>query len=107
MLVQLESPGIEFETSFAEFRELVRSAGLVAVAELRGGQRQRDAKFFAGKGKADEIRAAVAQSQADVVLVNHELSPAQERNLERLTECRVVDRIGLILDIFAPARADP
>lgn len=60
-----------------------------------------DAATFIGKGKAEEVRDAVVREHADLVLVNHELSPAQERNLEKITSCRVLDRTGLILDIFA------
>ncbi|MCE1645115.1 GTPase HflX, partial [Enterobacter hormaechei] len=58
-------------------------------------------KYFVGEGKAEEIAEAVQASGADVVLFNHALSPAQERNLERLCQCRVIDRTGVILDIFA------
>jgi len=58
-------------------------------------------RYFIGTGKADEIAQIVKDKKADVVLFNHRLSPAQERNLERLVECRVIDRTGLILDIFA------
>jgi GTP-binding protein HflX len=67
-----------------------------------GGRRDRpDPRFFVGSGKADEIRAAAAEHNADVVLFDHPLSPSQERNLEKLIERRVLDRSGLILDIFA------
>jgi len=84
-----------------EFIELVNSAG-AEVCELITTKRQvADAKYFVGKGKAEEIQQAVAAHEADVVIVNHALSPAQERNLEKLVECRVLDRVGLILDIFA------
>ncbi|GAB6034199.1 ribosome rescue GTPase HflX [Galenea microaerophila] len=84
-----------------EFIELVDSAG-AEVCELITAKRQNiDPKYFVGKGKAEEIQQAVAAHEADVVIVNHALSPAQERNLERLVECRVLDRVGLILDIFA------
>ncbi len=68
---------------------------------IKGRRSRPDPRFFAGSGKADEIAAAVRDSGAEVVLFNHELSPAQERNLERHVQARVVDRVTLILDIFA------
>ncbi len=84
-----------------EFVDLAKSAG-AEVLEILGGSRVRpDPKFFAGSGKAEEIADAVKESEADLVLFNHELSPSQERNLEALFKCRVLDRTGLILDIFA------
>ncbi|VAW48666.1 Ribosome LSU-associated GTP-binding protein HflX [hydrothermal vent metagenome] len=84
-----------------EFYELVDSAG-AEVCSLLGTKRQRpDSKYFVGKGKAEEIQQAVALHEADVVIVNHALTPAQERNLSELVQCQVLDRVGLILDIFA------
>lgn len=91
----------DFEEDVAECVELVTSAG-VAVAEIVRAKRQRpDAALFAGKGKVEEIAAVVRASDANVVIFNHQLSPAQERNLERQLQCRVIDRTSLILDIFA------
>ncbi|HID00410.1 MAG TPA: GTPase HflX, partial [Piscirickettsiaceae bacterium] len=84
-----------------EFRELVDSAGAEVCALITTRRDRPDAKYFVGRGKAAEIQEAVAAHQADVVIVNHALSPAQERNLEQLVQCRVLDRVGLILDIFA------
>lgn len=84
-----------------EFRELAASAGADAIALLESQRDRPDPKYFIGSGKAEELRALVAEQQADVVLVNNELSPGQERNLERLLHCRVIDRTRLILDIFA------
>ncbi|RMG31525.1 MAG: GTPase HflX [Gammaproteobacteria bacterium] len=84
-----------------EFRELAASAGAEAVAELRTSRRTPDPRYYVGGGKAEEIARAVAETGADLVLVNHALTPAQERNLERRVSCRVLDRTGLILDIFA------
>ncbi|WFE68975.1 GTPase HflX [Thiomicrospira sp. R3] len=84
-----------------EFHELVDSAGAEIVALITTKRASPDAKYFVGSGKAQEIADAVAMHEADVVIVNHALSPAQERNLERLVQCRVIDRVGLILDIFA------
>ena len=84
-----------------EFESLVSSAGVEALQIVTGSRKAPHAKYFVGEGKAQEIADVVHASGANVVLFNHPLSPAQERNLERLCECRVVDRTGLILDIFA------
>ena len=84
-----------------EFYELVESAG-ATIGDLITTKRQSpDPKLFIGKGKAEEVRDAVQTHQADVVIVNHALSPSQERNLSEILECQVLDRVGLILDIFA------
>ncbi|MGE0483774.1 MAG: ribosome rescue GTPase HflX [Gammaproteobacteria bacterium] len=85
----------------AEFTELARAAAVAPVAAIHARRTTPDAKFFVGSGKADEIAEACRAGDIEVVLVNHDLSPAQERNLERHLECRVLDRTGLILDIFA------
>lgn len=84
-----------------EFESLVISAGIKPVQIITGNRKSPQAKYFVGEGKAEEIAAAVKVSNADVVLFDYTLSPAQERNLERLCQCRVIDRTGLILDIFA------
>jgi GTP-binding protein HflX len=84
-----------------EFEALTRSAGAVPVVNISGRRDRPDPRFFVGSGKADEIRVAAAEHNADVVLFDHPLSPSQERNLEKLIERRVLDRSGLILDIFA------
>src|SRR5687768_5369037 len=84
-----------------EFEALTRSAGAVPVLSIGGRRDRPDPRFFVGSGKADEIKATVAANNADVVLFDHPLSPSQERNLEKLIERRVLDRSGLILDIFA------
>lgn len=85
----------------AEFAELAASAGVVCVGTLGARRDRPDPKHFIGDGKALELKALVAELGADVVLFDRSLSPAQERNLERLVGCRVVDRTGVILDIFA------
>ncbi len=85
----------------SEFESLVSSAGVEALQVVTGSRKTPHAKYFVGEGKAQEIADAVQATGASVVLFNHSLSPAQERNLERLCECRVIDRTGLILDIFA------
>lgn len=84
-----------------EFYELVDSAGAEMVELLTTKRQSPDPKLFVGKGKAEEIKAAVETHEADVVIVNHALSPSQERNLSKLLDCQVLDRVGLILDIFA------
>ncbi len=89
------------EGQIEEFAELARSAGATVVATLKARIDHPNASILIGTGKLEEVQAAVAATGADLVLVNHPLSPGQERNLERLLECRVVDRTGLILDIFA------
>jgi len=101
LLVQLGLPGIDAEKALAEFDELARSAQAQVLDRVLGTRATPDAKFYVGKGKAEEIAELVKALDVELVLVNHELSPSQERNLERLFECRVVDRSGLILDIFA------
>ncbi|TDR77769.1 ribosome rescue GTPase HflX [Paludibacterium purpuratum] len=101
VLVCLDFGTPDFAEDVAECVELVGSAG-VAVADTVTAKRQRpDAALFAGKGKVEEIAAVVRAAQANVVIFNHQLSPAQERNLERALQCRVIDRTSLILDIFA------
>ncbi|MGQ0384185.1 MAG: ribosome rescue GTPase HflX [Gammaproteobacteria bacterium] len=85
----------------AEFEALARSAGAQPVATLTGSRRTPEPRFFIGSGKADEVRLRALADGADVVLVDHDLSPSQERNLEKLVGRRVLDRTGLILDIFA------
>ncbi|OGO93345.1 MAG: GTPase HflX [Coxiella sp. RIFCSPHIGHO2_12_FULL_44_14] len=87
--------------SLAEFQELVRSAGGIVCELITGKRHSPQAKYFIGTGKAEEVRVAVQAMSVDVVLFNHTLTPAQERNLEKLFQCRVLDRTGLILDIFA------
>ena len=84
-----------------EFIELVHSAGATDVAFVTGTRQRPDSQLFVGKGKAEEIKQQVTLHEADVVIFDHSLSPAQERNLEKQLQCRVLDRTGLILDIFA------
>ena len=101
ILVALDFGTPDFPESVAELRLLAAGAGLDILGEVQGKRSRPDAALFVGSGKADEIAALVAATDADVVIFNHELSPAQERNLERRVHCRVVDRVSLILDIFA------
>ncbi|CCQ11476.1 GTP-binding protein HflX [Pseudoalteromonas luteoviolacea B = ATCC 29581] len=84
-----------------ELEMLVSSAGVNTLAVVQGSRQAPHAKFFVGTGKAEEIAEVVKTHNADVVIFNHQLSPSQERNLERVCQCRVLDRTTLILDIFA------
>ena len=87
--------------SLDELRELAASAGAEVVGVVQGTRNTPDARFFVGGGKVDEIDQAVKQHDAELVLFNHALAATQERNLEGQLKCRVLDRTGLILDIFA------
>ncbi|MFW6345651.1 MAG: ribosome rescue GTPase HflX [Halomonas sp.] len=84
-----------------EFLELVRSAGAEPATLLTGSRHRPDSRTFVGSGKLEELRETMAVHGAELVIFNHALSPSQERNLERELKCRVLDRTGLILDIFA------
>ena len=87
--------------SLEEFKELAVSSGAEPVAVVTGSRTVPTPRYFVGTGKAEEIKETVIKEEADVVLFDHDLSPVQERNLEALLECQVLDRTGLILDIFA------
>jgi GTP-binding protein HflX len=84
-----------------EFRQLATSAGAIPVATVTGRRERPDPRYFMGSGKAEELRAVCEANGAEVALIDHPLSPSQERNLEKLIGRRVLDRSGLILDIFA------
>ena len=101
MLVRLGIGAPADPEDIQEFEQLALSAGAIPVAQITGRRDRPDPRFFVGSGKADEIRAIAAAEDAEVVLFDHPLSPSQERNLEKLIERRVLDRSGLILDIFA------
>jgi GTP-binding protein HflX len=101
VIVQLSFGRDDVSEQLEEVRLLAESAGALVCAEVHGRRQSPDAATYAGKGKVQEVAAALAAQAADLVIFNHELSPAQERNLERLLQCRVVDRTRLILDIFA------
>ncbi len=101
VLVHIDFPADDMQEALPEFKELAESAGALPVEIITGSRQAPEPKYFVGTGKAEEIRAAVKLHHAELVIFNHALSPAQERNLEKLFECRVIDRIGLILDIFA------
>jgi len=84
-----------------EFRLLAKAAGAIEVGYLTGSRDKPDSRLFIGSGKAEELKSLVEATEAELAIFDHALSPAQERNLERLLQCRVVERSGLILDIFA------
>lgn len=101
VLVHLNLDPLTGSELLEEFTGLAVAAGADVLAVVTGNRRVPEAHFFIGEGKAEEVRALVAEHKADLVLVNHQLSPSQERNLEKFLQCRVLDRTGLILDIFA------
>jgi GTP-binding protein HflX len=101
LLVNLHIDSDRDADDVVEFEELALSAGAQPVAIISGSRKQPSPSFFVGAGKLEELKAAVESHKAEVVLFNHSLSPSQERNLERELKCRVIDRTGLILDIFA------
>lgn len=101
VLVHLVIDSEEERDDPTEFEELARSAGASPVAYIGGTRRQPAPNHFVGSGKLEEIATCVRATGAELVLFNHALSPSQERNLEKHLKCRVLDRTGLILDIFA------
>lgn len=101
VLVHLEGQNPEAREDPQEFQELALSAGADIVAFANVARHQPTAKYLIGSGKVEELRDLVKAEQVDLVIFNHTLTPSQERNLERVFECRVLDRTGLILDIFA------
>jgi len=101
VLVALDFGTEGYAESLDELAFLARSAGLEVRGVVKGKRARPDPALFAGSGKVGEVRAALSEAGAGLVVFNHELSPAQERNLERELGVRVVDRTALILDIFA------
>jgi GTPase len=101
VLVQLDFGDGDFAERLEEFQLLAASAGIKASAIISGKRSRPDAATYAGKGKVAEVADAARLHETTVVMFNHELSPGQQRNLERETQCRVIDRTSLILDIFA------
>ncbi len=101
VLVGVDFGKIGFEASLEELTLLAKSAGAQPVQTVTGKRSSPDAAFYVGSGKADEIAQAVQLHGADVVIFNHALSPAQQRNLEKRLKTAIVDRTSLILDIFA------
>lgn len=101
VLVGLDFGKGDFAASLEELSLLARSAGAEPIMTITGKRSSPDAALFVGSGKANEIADAVVDHEIDIVIFNHALSPAQQRNLERQLKIRVVDRTSLILDIFA------
>lgn len=101
LLIQPQAPGRDESDALEEFGELARSAGAGVLAWLNARVDRPNPALYIGSGKADEAKELCALHDIDLVLVNATLSPVQERNLERHLQCRVVDRRGLILDIFS------
>ncbi|WP_301102732.1 ribosome rescue GTPase HflX [Propionivibrio sp.] len=101
VVVQLDFGYNDIAEQLEEVRLLTESAGAVVCSVIHGRRQSPDPATFAGKGKVQEVAAEVAAHGANLVVFNHALSPAQERNLERTLQCRVIDRTSLILDIFA------
>src|SRR5688500_10212140 len=101
LLIQPHAGGPPDEGALEEFADLARSAGAGVAAVLTARIDRPNPATLIGSGKLEEVKAAADATGADLILVNHPLSPGQERNLEKALERRVVDRTGLILDIFA------
>ena len=101
ILVSLDFGDSGYEESLEELKQLSISAGINIRGVVEGKRDKPDAKLYLGSGKAEELADMVQATESRAVVFNHDLSPSQQRNLERLLECRVADRTGLILDIFA------
>jgi GTP-binding protein HflX len=101
ILVGLDLGEVDHAGSVAELKQLTSSAGVAALATVGGRRARPDPAYFAGSGKVAELERIAEDLDADVVIFNHDLAPAQQRNLELKLKRRVVDRTSLILDIFA------
>lgn len=101
ILVHLDIPSVSQNNDVREFEELSLSAGADPIELVSGSRSTPHAKFFIGTGKLEELKSTVDRHGAQLVIFNHSLTPGQERNLEKELKCRVLDRTGLILDIFA------
>ncbi len=101
ILVSVDFGEPDYAESLQELRQLVISAGMQVRGTIEGRRSTPDAKLFIGSGKADELKLMLEASETQLVAFNHDLSPSQQRNLERLLQAKVLDRTGLILDIFA------
>lgn len=101
VLVSIDFGASDHQDSLEELRHLVSSAGLHVGAVVEGKRAKPDAALFIGSGKAEEVITALQSCGAQVAIFDHDLSPAQQRNLEKALGCRVTDRTGLILEIFA------
>lgn len=101
ILVSVDFGESDYQESLDELRQLSLSAGLAVLGTIEGKRSAPDAKLFIGSGKADELLQMMQASESNIAVFNHDLTPSQQRNLERLLQARVVDRTGLILDIFS------
>ena len=101
VLVSIDFGDADYQESLEELKQLAIGAGIRIRGVLESKRDKPDAKYYLGSGKAEELADMVKAIESRVVIFNHDLSPSQQRNLERLLECRVADRTGLILDIFA------
>ena len=101
VLVSVDFGEPDYAESMHELRQLVNSAGMQVRATVEGKRSTPDAKLFIGSGKADELKLMLESCETNLVAFNHDLSPSQQRNLERFLQAKVLDRTGLILDIFA------
>ncbi|MFW5431277.1 MAG: GTPase HflX [Methylophilaceae bacterium] len=101
ILVSIDFNEPDYEESLYELRQLVMTAGLKVTGTVEAKRNVPDAKLFIGSGKAEDLKSMLEASEGKLVAFNHDLSPSQQRNLERFLQARVVDRTGLILDIFA------
>jgi len=101
VLVSIDFDDSESRESLEELKQLAQTARLEVALVVEGRRNRPDASTFVGSGKVEEIAEAIRGCAASLVIFNHELSPAQERNLEKAVGCRVIDRVSLILDIFA------
>jgi GTPase len=101
VLVSLDFGGPEYAEGLNELIHLTESANVAVRAVVEGRRERPDSALYAGKGKVDEVGEGLRASGASLVIFNHDLSPAQQRNLEERLKCRVIDRTALILDIFA------
>ena len=101
VLVSLDFGRNGYVENIEELRQLATSDGLIILALIRGKCSRPNPATYAGNGKVNEISLILKQTCASLVIFNHSLSPAQQRNLEQYLQCRVIDRTSLILDIFA------
>ncbi len=101
VLVHIKLNSVSHQAGLDEFIELATSAGAVCVDQLTGKRDLPHPAYFIGKGKLEELKKFVENEEIELIIFNHTLSPSQERNLEAALQCRVLDRAGLILDIFA------
>jgi GTP-binding protein HflX len=101
VLVSLDFGDPDYQDSLQELHHLADSAGLQVKGVVEGRRAKPDPALFVGSGKAEELRASLLGHEAKLAIFNHDITPSQQRNLEKLLQCRVLDRTGLILDIFA------